>query len=80
MKFLLVLLLTNLLAGCQDFKDKLEGKPPEAYRKQVEMHGWYATACINGVLYYRIISIGGGIAPAFGKDSKVILCSGVDVR
>lgn len=63
MKKIVLLLTVLVLFGCENESEHIEG---------VYSHGGASpTRCIKGVVYYTFTS---QMAPAFGTDSKVILC------
>ena len=63
MKRLLIIIVALLLFACENESEHLEG---------IYSYGAGSpTECLNGVVYYTFAK---RMAPAFGTDSKVILC------
>lgn len=69
MKKILIILVALMLSACENESEHIEG----IYSRG----GGSPTKCFNGVVYY--IS-GYQMAPAFGTDSKVILCNQKETR
>ena len=63
MKKILLVLAVLVLFGCERESEHIEGISSRG--------GSSPTVCLNGVVYYNF---GRQMAPAFGTDSKVILC------
>lgn len=63
MKKILIILIALMLFACE--KESVHIKGMYSYG------GGSPTRCLNGVVYY---TFGYQFAPAFGTDSKVILC------
>lgn len=67
MKKILIILVALILSACETESEHIDG---------MTSRGSSPTVCINGVVYY---TFGYQFAPAFGRDSKVILCEEKEV-
>ena len=63
LKTILIVMIALLLFGCENESEHIEGI--------YSYGGASPTRCLNGVVYYQFAN---QMAPAFGTDSKVILC------
>lgn len=63
MKKILIILVALMLFACENESEHIEGI--------YSYGGGEPTVCLKGVVYY---SFGRKMSPAFGTDSKVILC------
>jgi hypothetical protein len=62
MKKILIILVALMLFACENESEHIEG---------IYSYGGESTICLKGVVYY---TFNNRMAPAFGRDSKVILC------
>ena len=68
MKKILIILVALMLSACENESEHIKGI--------YSYGGASPTRCLNGVVYY--VS-GYQMAPAFGTDSKVIICDQKEV-
>ena len=69
MKSIFIILVALTLSACENESEHIKGV--------YSYGGGKPTLCLNGVVYYNFSHM---MAPAFGTDSKVILCEEKETR
>lgn len=69
MKTIMIISIALMLSACENESEHIKGI--------YSYGGAGPTVCLNGVVYY---DFGRQMAPAFGTDSKVILCEDKETK